>query len=238
LERVGGKIRERALIAPTECTPGVVHLHSSRVLDDRGRTTKVIAYGRVGTNADTPIVSTTGWYTPPGAVLGLISRAHVTNTGAADASGSRIDAGRARTQDYNAAGDLTDTTAILTGTLALTRSVPVPPSASRDGVVHVTHVDRDPVYRNAIRTTQPNDHVEDVGYDIFHQFATSKTVRTGTAAAGFGSLTTSRTFDRGLGKAIAQVDASGAMAMTVLDGAGRRLRQMWRSNMCSSGTPS
>jgi RHS repeat-associated protein len=206
---------------PADGTPGVVHLRSSRVLDDRGRTTKAIDYGRVGTNADAPIVSTTAWYTPPGAVLGLISRAHVTNTGAADASGNLIDAGRARTQDYNAAGDLTDTTATLTGTLALTRSVAVPPSASRDGVVRVGHIDRDPIYGNAVRTTQPNDHVEDVGYDIFHQFATSKTVRTGTAATGFGSLTTSTTFDRGFGKAIAQVDPSGAMLVTTYDGAGR-----------------
>jgi RHS repeat-associated protein len=220
----GDQILSHPSPVPADGSAGVAHLRSSRVLDDWGRTTKTTAYGRIDRDVDPSIVSTTEWYTPPGAVLGLISSVRRTNVGAGDASGNLIDAGRTKTYDYSAAGDLTDTTATLSGTVALTRRVPAPASASKDGSVLVEHIERDRFFGNPMSTTRPNGRSESVAYDALHQFVILRNVSTGTAETGFDNLVTQYTYDVGLGKVIAQIEPSGALTTTTYDGIGRVLK--------------
>ena len=130
------------------------------------------------------------------------------------------------TFDYSPAGDRTDVTVTLSGTLPLARvdSVAVPPTASDPAPHSVTtlHIDVDSVYGIATRQVRPNGAEETFVPDPhWHQFVTSRTVRTGTAATGFAALTSSANYDIGLGRTIAEWNAAGSASATIFDGLNR-----------------
>jgi RHS repeat-associated protein len=182
------------------------HLRETEHFDSFGNRDVAIDWGEVDdslTPVQAPIVTTSTWQLPPGDPSSWSYRVYSQAIGYGTKQGLLPHASRETQFTWNSIGLLATISGKLTGTAALDRHnngnavAPPPADSSVDGSVTLATLFYDSV-GNLVRIQTPNQRCADMKYDPTHQqLPTAKLVyRDGCGAK---PLTTSRTFDRGLG---------------------------------------
>jgi RHS repeat-associated protein len=209
---------------------GTAQLRSRSVVDYWGNATDAVAYGCIaGCPAiDETITSHTEPGRPVGDPSGWLWRSIETfvvgsNSPAVKRHRSFI--------GYEAAGNVVQTSAELTGTLPLARAhedpakavAPAPPGASADGNLQLEARTVD-MFGNVTARSGAGARCSSVNYDTnYAQLPVSETVLAGALSGACGSvaLTTSADYDRGLAQPTKIFDLHGEVTLATYDGFGR-----------------
>jgi RHS repeat-associated protein len=206
-----------------------VDLRRTSTRDVLGNETVAIDWGKVAT--DQPIRSKRSWYLPPGDPTGWSYRLQQELVSYVDAATQQSVVGPVREMDYayESRGLQTTVSSPLTGTLALQRSNPTgiyapTPTGASAGVATAVPITLATMaydsYGNLYQTQEPNNHCSSTGYDtLFNQLPVSSSVYRG--GCNVSPLTSTRAFDRGLGRVTTLVTAADQMTTYQYDWFGR-----------------
>jgi RHS repeat-associated protein len=224
---------------------GRAHLHKSSVVDVFGNATDAIDDGCVdgcldrsgNPNRDDSITT----HTTPGRrsddPTGWMYRTVESFVAGAVAPDTRVHTLKHMLMAYDPAGNLTQTFAVVTGTLPLDRfnpsaggTAPAPPGASSDStpttptLMGTTSYD---LFGNPTHQTAPNARCRDISYDpLYAELPIIEQVHVGPLAQVAGGcgptpLTASATYDRGLHAVTQMTDLHGEVSTAAYDGFGR-----------------
>jgi RHS repeat-associated protein len=234
--------------APTVLVPGgragLWDVRRTQLLDVQGDMTQSVDFGLIF--RDTPILTTNTWALPVGDDTGWGFRVTQTKTGYADATGASF-VGTPREVDstYTTWGLPATVSAPLVGTLPLLRGndslpiAPAPPNASADSLAGAplqlasyTYDD----YSNLAKVQGPDLRCTGVTYDTsFNQLPVAvSAIRNSCKSAG-DDLTTTFSYDRGLGQITLEVSPSLATTIRHYDAFGR-LTEVDQPNALVLGT--
>lgn len=234
---------DEKLPLPVQSTAGAAHVRSTTRMDGFGNQTLQVAFGVVGEDEEITSTTVPARIDEPSGWLWRTARTYV--TGIEHSDQVRNDTHH----DYDTNGDLTETTAVLEGTLPLAREQsdqalhPARSTGSQDLLLAANTYD---AFGNVLTAKGAGQRASAVGYDeTYQQLPIEETIYAGRQDLddidadndGLNPLITTATYDRGLGIVTGAFDVNGQPTQIIYDNFGR-LIEMYKAEPGDPITPS